>query len=84
MTLYSLIEAVASPTAFPELSPDRQLPPAPQDEVATSGDVSSELSPPQSPQLKSTARDQSRYHLALFLQGHDIIFFYNTSGDSEY
>ncbi|XP_036965256.1 oral-facial-digital syndrome 1 protein homolog isoform X1 [Acanthopagrus latus] len=52
-------EAVASPTAFPELSPDRQLPPAPQDEVATSGDVSSELSPPQSPQLKSTARDQS-------------------------
>uniref|UniRef100_A0A671WCM7 OFD1 centriole and centriolar satellite protein n=1 Tax=Sparus aurata TaxID=8175 RepID=A0A671WCM7_SPAAU len=52
-------EAVASPTALPELLPDRQLPPAPQDEVATSGDFTSELSPPQSPQLKSTARDQS-------------------------
>lgn len=69
-----MIEAVASPTALPELLPDRQLPPAPQDEVATSGDFTSELSPPQSPQLKSTARDQSRYHLASLLQGHDIIF----------
>ncbi|XP_073329085.1 centriole and centriolar satellite protein ofd1 isoform X2 [Pagrus major] len=51
--------AVASPKALPELSPDRQLPPAPQDEVETSGDFSSERSPPWSPQLKSTARDQS-------------------------
>lgn len=42
---------------FPELSSDRQLPRAPHDEVATSGDFSSELSPPRSPQLKSTARD---------------------------
>ncbi|XP_041806538.1 oral-facial-digital syndrome 1 protein homolog isoform X2 [Chelmon rostratus] len=52
-------EATASPMAFPELLPDRQLPRAPHDEVATSGDFSSELSPPRSPQLKSTARDQS-------------------------
>ncbi|XP_070832873.1 centriole and centriolar satellite protein ofd1 [Chaetodon trifascialis] len=52
-------EATMSPVAFPELSPDRPLPPAPHDEVATSGDSSSELSPPRSPQLKSTARDQS-------------------------
>ncbi|XP_044073720.1 oral-facial-digital syndrome 1 protein homolog [Siniperca chuatsi] len=52
-------EAVVSPVAFPELVSDRQLPRAPHDEVATSGDFSSELSPPWSPQLKSTARDQS-------------------------
>ncbi|KAM9347163.1 centriole and centriolar satellite protein ofd1 [Symphorus nematophorus] len=52
-------EAVVSPMAFPELSSDRRLPRAPHDEVVTSGDFSSELSPPQSPQLKSTARDQS-------------------------
>lgn len=62
-----LIEAVVSPVAFPELSFDRQVP---RDEVATSGDSSSELSPPRSPQLKSTARDQSRYHLASLWQGH--------------
>ncbi|XP_039673299.1 oral-facial-digital syndrome 1 protein homolog isoform X1 [Perca fluviatilis] len=54
-----LIEAVASPIAFPELSFDRRLPRDPRDEVETSGDFSSELSPPRSPQLKSTARDQS-------------------------
>ncbi|XP_054471209.1 centriole and centriolar satellite protein ofd1 [Anoplopoma fimbria] len=52
-------EAVGSPMAFPELSFDGQLPRAPHNEVATSGDFSSELSPPRSPQLKSTARDQS-------------------------
>ncbi|XP_070770796.1 centriole and centriolar satellite protein ofd1 [Enoplosus armatus] len=52
-------EAVVSPVAFPELSSDRRLPRAPHDEVETSGDFSSELSPPRSPQLKSTARDQS-------------------------
>lgn len=50
-------EAVVSLMTFPELSSDRQLPRAPHDEVATSGDFSSELSPPRSPQLKSTARD---------------------------
>ncbi|XP_029314868.1 centriole and centriolar satellite protein ofd1 isoform X2 [Cottoperca gobio] len=43
--------------AFPDLSFDRQLPRDPHDEVASSGDFSSELSPPRSPQLKSTARD---------------------------
>lgn len=68
-----LIEAVVSPMTFPELSFDRRLPRDPRDEVETSGDFSSELSPPRSPQLKSTARDQSRYHLALLWQGH-----YNT------
>ncbi|XP_008273863.1 centriole and centriolar satellite protein ofd1 [Stegastes partitus] len=52
-------EAAVSPVAFPQLSSDRQLPPAPRSEVATSGDFSSELSPPRSPQLKSTAREQS-------------------------
>ncbi|XP_023271636.1 oral-facial-digital syndrome 1 protein isoform X2 [Seriola lalandi dorsalis] len=52
-------EAVASPMVFTELSSDRQLPHAPREEVVTSGDLSSELSPPPSPQLKSTARDQT-------------------------
>ncbi|XP_032385454.1 centriole and centriolar satellite protein ofd1 isoform X3 [Etheostoma spectabile] len=52
-------EAVVSPMTFPELSFDRRLPRDPRDEVETSGDFSSELSPPRSPQLKSTARDQS-------------------------
>ncbi|XP_078118121.1 centriole and centriolar satellite protein ofd1 isoform X1 [Sander vitreus] len=52
-------EAVVSPMTFPELSLDRRLPRDPRDEVETSGDFSSELSPPRSPQLKSTARDQS-------------------------
>lgn len=65
----SLIEAVVSPAALPELWPDGQLPRAPHEEVATSGDFSSELSPPRSPQLKSTARDQCRYHLARPSQG---------------
>lgn len=62
--------------AFPELSSDGQLPRAPRDEVATSGDFSSELSPPCSPQLKSTARDQSRYHLASLWQGHYNLFMH--------
>ncbi|CAK6953986.1 centriole and centriolar satellite protein ofd1 [Scomber scombrus] len=58
-------EAVESLMAFSELSSDRQLPRAPHDEVATSGDFSSELSSPRSPQLKSTARDapsESKLH----------------------
>lgn len=65
----SLIEAVVSSVALPELWPDGQLPQAPHEEVVTSGDFSSELSPPRSPQLKSTARDQCRYHLARLYQG---------------
>lgn len=81
-----LLEAVVSLMASPELSSDRQLLRGPQDEVATSGDVSSELSPPCSPQLKSTARDPPRYHLALLRQRQDntfmIFFFLQT--DSEY
>ncbi|TKS67130.1 Oral-facial-digital syndrome 1 protein -like protein [Collichthys lucidus] len=52
-------EAVASPMTFPELSFDRQLPHVPHDKVETLGDFSPELSPPQSPQLKSTVRDQT-------------------------
>nr|XP_046259165.1 oral-facial-digital syndrome 1 protein homolog isoform X2 [Scatophagus argus] len=52
-------EAAVSPVAFPEMASDRHIPCGPHDEVATSGDLSSELSPPQSPQLKSTARNQS-------------------------
>ncbi|XP_027146637.1 centriole and centriolar satellite protein ofd1 isoform X2 [Larimichthys crocea] len=52
-------EAVASPMTFPELSFDRRLPHVPHDKVETLGDFSPELSPPQSPQLKSTARDQT-------------------------
>ncbi|KAG7227653.1 hypothetical protein INR49_029414 [Caranx melampygus] len=52
-------EVVVSPVALLELSSDRQLPPAPREEVLTSGDFSSEFSPPLSPQLKSTARDQT-------------------------
>ncbi|CAN9497697.1 unnamed protein product [Ophioblennius macclurei] len=40
-------------------SPDRQHSPAPRGEVLTSGDFSPTLSPPRSPQLRSTARDQS-------------------------
>ncbi|XP_068428160.1 centriole and centriolar satellite protein ofd1 [Clinocottus analis] len=52
-------EAVECPIAFPELSFDRQLPHALHNEVVTTGDSSSELSPPRSPQLKSTAREQS-------------------------
>ncbi|KAM6954774.1 centriole and centriolar satellite protein ofd1 [Lycodopsis pacificus] len=50
--------AVGSPVAFPELSFDRRLPRGPHNEAATTGDFSSELSPPRSPQLQSTARDQ--------------------------
>ncbi|XP_019945416.2 centriole and centriolar satellite protein ofd1 isoform X1 [Paralichthys olivaceus] len=54
----TLDEPVASPVPFPELSSDRHLPLAPREGVVTSGDSSSEFSPPRSPQLKSTARDQ--------------------------
>lgn len=61
---FLLLEAVASVVTFPRLSSDRQLSPALLNEAATSGDLFSELSPPCSPQLRSTARDQSRYHLA--------------------
>ncbi|KAI4806034.1 hypothetical protein KUCAC02_010625 [Chaenocephalus aceratus] len=50
-------ERVVSPLPFPDLSFDRQFPP--HDEVTTSGDFPSELSPPRSPQLRSTARDQA-------------------------
>ncbi|XP_071331455.1 centriole and centriolar satellite protein ofd1 isoform X2 [Trachinotus anak] len=52
-------EAVVSPMVFQELSSDRQLPRAPREEAVTSADFSSEFSPPPSPQLKSTARDQT-------------------------
>ncbi|KAI3356275.1 hypothetical protein L3Q82_017524, partial [Scortum barcoo] len=52
-------EAVVSPIAFSELTSVGQLPRAPHDEAVTSGDFPSELSPPRSPQLKSTAREQS-------------------------
>lgn len=44
--------------AVVSLTSDGQLPQAPRDEAATSGDFLSELSPPRSPQLKSTAREQ--------------------------
>ncbi|XP_068185778.1 centriole and centriolar satellite protein ofd1 isoform X2 [Antennarius striatus] len=53
-------EAAASQMAFLKLSPDRKLPCAPpQIEVGSSDDLSSELSSPHSPQMKSTTRDQS-------------------------
>ncbi|XP_077946510.1 centriole and centriolar satellite protein ofd1 isoform X2 [Gasterosteus aculeatus] len=50
-------EAVGSPMALPELSFDRRVPP--HNDLAPRGDFSPELSPPCSPQLKSTTRDQS-------------------------
>ncbi|KAM3862007.1 centriole and centriolar satellite protein ofd1 [Diretmus argenteus] len=52
-------EVVVSPAPFPERSSERQLPPFPYREAASSGDFSSDLSPPRSPQLKSTSRDRS-------------------------
>ncbi|XP_034549252.1 oral-facial-digital syndrome 1 protein homolog [Notolabrus celidotus] len=52
-------EPTLSPMVFQEPLSDRQPPRAPCDEVATSGDFSSELSPPPNPQLKSTARGQT-------------------------
>uniref|UniRef100_A0A3Q3QQX0 Uncharacterized protein n=1 Tax=Monopterus albus TaxID=43700 RepID=A0A3Q3QQX0_MONAL len=52
-------EPVGSPVAFPEMWSDRQLPHPPHEEMVTLGDFSPELSPPRSPQLKSTARDPS-------------------------
>ncbi|KAK2839866.1 hypothetical protein Q5P01_013606 [Channa striata] len=52
-------EAVVSPAVFPELWSGCQPPHIPSEEVETSGDFSSELSSPRSPQLKSTVRDQS-------------------------
>nr|XP_029489180.1 oral-facial-digital syndrome 1 protein [Oncorhynchus nerka] len=53
-------EAEVSSVAFPVLSPERQLSPLPlpRGEVACSGDFTSDLSPPRSPQLRSTARGQ--------------------------
>ncbi|XP_039861236.1 oral-facial-digital syndrome 1 protein homolog isoform X2 [Simochromis diagramma] len=50
---------VVSAVLLPQLSSDRQLSPALHNEVVTSEDLSSELSPPRSPQLRSTARDHS-------------------------
>ncbi|XP_028249178.1 centriole and centriolar satellite protein ofd1 isoform X2 [Parambassis ranga] len=50
---------VVSPVVVSQLPPNRQLPRPPHNEVATSGDFSTDFSPPDSPQLKSTARDQS-------------------------
>ncbi|XP_029967016.1 centriole and centriolar satellite protein ofd1 [Salarias fasciatus] len=55
----TLEEEVVFPVAFAPPSPDRRLSPAPRCEVLTSADLSSELSPPPSPQLKSTARERS-------------------------
>ncbi|XP_047456772.1 oral-facial-digital syndrome 1 protein homolog isoform X2 [Mugil cephalus] len=52
-------EAAVSVVPFPDLTSDGQLCNAPHNEAVTSGDFSSEFSPPRSPQLKSTARDQS-------------------------
>ncbi|KAK6292535.1 hypothetical protein J4Q44_G00371190 [Coregonus suidteri] len=53
-------EAEVSSVAFPVLSPERQLSPLPllHGEVACAGDFTSNLSPPLSPQLRSTARGQ--------------------------
>ncbi|XP_040924683.1 centriole and centriolar satellite protein ofd1 isoform X2 [Betta splendens] len=51
-------EAVVSPASFPELWPDKQHQHGPHDEAAAEGDFPTDLSPPHSPQLKSTARDQ--------------------------
>lgn len=50
--------STGSPLPFPELSPDRQISPVPRGEAASSGGSVSDLSPPRSPQLRSTARDQ--------------------------
>ncbi|XP_069558786.1 centriole and centriolar satellite protein ofd1 [Brachyistius frenatus] len=54
-----LAEAVLSPVASPQLPSDRQFSRPPRNDVVTLGDFSSEFSPPRSPQLKSTVRDQS-------------------------
>ncbi|XP_076026003.1 centriole and centriolar satellite protein ofd1 isoform X2 [Genypterus blacodes] len=51
-------EEVAVPASMPALSFDRPLPRSPQDEVASSGGFSSDLSPPRSPKLSSTAREE--------------------------
>ncbi|XP_029385879.1 centriole and centriolar satellite protein ofd1 isoform X2 [Echeneis naucrates] len=53
------LQTETAEVAFLELSSDRPLPHAPCKEVMTSADLSSEFSPPHSPQLKSTARDQT-------------------------
>lgn len=58
-----------SPVVFPKLLPDGQFSHAPLSEAGTTNDFSPELSLPQSPQLKSTAREQSRYHLPRLWQG---------------
>ncbi|KAM6985052.1 centriole and centriolar satellite protein ofd1 [Aplochiton taeniatus] len=52
-------ESGVSPVPFPELSSVRQLSPPPRGQVASAGDFLSGLSPPCSPKLRSTARDDS-------------------------
>lgn len=68
-SLCPVLEAVVSPVVFPKLLPDGQLSRAPLSEAGTASDFSPELSLPQSPQLKSTAREQSRYRLTRLQQG---------------
>ncbi|MEQ2184589.1 hypothetical protein GOODEAATRI_009536, partial [Goodea atripinnis] len=63
-------EAV-SPTAFSQRPPpDTRLFHASVVTVTTTGDFSPELSPPHSPQHRSTARGHFRYHLPRLRQGH--------------
>ncbi|XP_017278185.1 oral-facial-digital syndrome 1 protein homolog [Kryptolebias marmoratus] len=52
-------ESAEEAAVFPQPLPDRRLSHAPLSEAVAPGDFSPELSPPQSPQLKSTAREQS-------------------------
>ncbi|XP_056145829.1 centriole and centriolar satellite protein ofd1 [Lampris incognitus] len=51
-------EAVVAPASFPELSSQSRLSPVPHGEVVPSGDFPPSFTPPRSPQLQSTARDQ--------------------------
>lgn len=71
-----------SPVAFPRMSFDGQAPPAPHYEVVTSGEFSPELSSPPSPQLRSTARSHSRYHLACLCKG-SLAFLCTFTGEGE-
>lgn len=80
---FLLLGPVVSAVLLPQLSSDRQLSPALHNEVVTSEDLSSELSPPRSPQLRSTARDHSRYHLASLSRTVQC-FAYILWWDSEY
>lgn len=53
-----------------------QLSPASLSEAGTTAGVSPELSPPPSPQLQSTAREQPRYHPARLWPGRrDVVTF---------